>query len=169
MPERQRKQKTDSQRPEELEVHQGGEGTPPNGPWSTHGRAGSSLQRAAAHGQAWSQWFPDWNTACQRPTVENRKGWKKRSSREKLHEPWPVMHVGLLKKLGVTCSNDRRAREVSGLKPGNGEEELGIPVNLGEKMSLEKGRIDGLNVCASLFPSTRTSNEIFMLINHELS
>lgn len=58
---------------------------------------------------------------------------------------------------------------MSGLKPGNGEEELGMPVNLGEKMGLEKGRIDVLNVCVSLFPSTRTSNEIFMLINHELS
>lgn len=57
-----------------------------------------------------------------------------------------MLHVGLLKRLGVTSSNDKRGREVSGVKPGNGEEELGVQVNLGEKLSLEKGKIDVLNV-----------------------
>lgn len=77
MPERQRKQRSENQgtaRPEELEVHQGREGTAQNGPWSTHCRTGTSFERAAAHGQAQSQWFPDWNAVCQTPPLENRKG-----------------------------------------------------------------------------------------------
>lgn len=41
------------------------------------------------------------------------------------------------------------------MKPENGgEEELGVQMNLGEKLSLEKGRIDVLNVCPFLFPDT---------------
>lgn len=35
---------------------------------------------------------------------------------------------------------------MSGVKPGKGEEQLGVQVNLGEKLSLEKERIDVLNV-----------------------
>lgn len=65
-------------------MHQSGEGIPPGGPWSTCGRTGTSLERAAAHGQAQSQQYPDWNATCQRPTLENRKGWEERSNREKV-------------------------------------------------------------------------------------
>lgn len=65
-----------------------------------------------------------------------------------------MLHVGLLKRLGTTCSNDKRAREVSEVKPENGEEELGVQMNLGEKLNLEKERIDVLNVCPPLFPNT---------------
>lgn len=65
-----------------------------------------------------------------------------------------MLNVGLLQGLGVTWSNNKRAREVSGVEPENGEEELGVQMNLGEKLSLEKARINVLNVYPSLFPNT---------------
>jgi len=65
-----------------------------------------------------------------------------------------VLFVASLKRVGVTCSNDKRGREVSGVKLENGEERLGVQMNLAVKLSLEKGMIDPLNICPFLFPGT---------------
>lgn len=90
MPERRRKQKSDNQREQQVQrswrctMVKKAHPQRDCGPWRSHGRTGTSLERAAAHAQAQSQRFPDWNAACQRPTLENRKEWEKESNREKL-------------------------------------------------------------------------------------
>lgn len=66
-----------------------------------------------------------------------------------------MLLVASLKRLGVTCNDGKRVREVSGVKPETwGEEGLGVQMNLRVKLSLEKGRIGVLNVCPFLFPNT---------------
>lgn len=66
-----------------------------------------------------------------------------------------MLLIASLKRLSVTGSNDKRGGEVSGMKPEKGGEEgLGVQMNLGVKLSLEKGRIGVLNVCPFLFPNT---------------